>query len=75
MPHAVYILKPCSHVKCADLPCSNFHKPLWNLEHEESAHLTGFNRLEHAGSLVPRPKQPQRGSLAVSRAGKEGLRI
>ena len=26
-------------------------------------------------SLVPRPKQPQRGSLTVSRAGKEGLGI
>jgi len=30
-PHVVYILKPCSHVKCADSPCSNFHKPqLWS---------------------------------------------
>jgi len=24
---AVYIPKPCSHVKCADSLCSNFHKP------------------------------------------------
>ena len=38
---------------CNDSPCSNFHKPAgYGLWHDESARLTGFNRVEHAGELA-----------------------
>ena len=37
--------------------------------------LQNLDNLHCSSSLVPRPKQPQHGSLPVSRAGKEGLRI